>query len=90
MEEVQLEIEKIARELEKEFKKCIPPCWEHYKGLYMTVMKYMYSNWKPGLTKDGKCKTYDYTFDRKRSVAYLDMEEMIDKALSTGKHRSLH
>ena len=44
----------------------------------------MCTNWNAGLTKDGKPKTYDYQFDRKSTVAYADVEKMIEDNLCTG------
>ena len=47
-------------------------------------MENMYTNWHAGLRKDGKTKTYDYSFDRKSTVAYANVEKLIDDNLSKG------
>ena len=47
-------------------------------------MEHMYINWNAGLTKDGKHKTYDYIFDRKVTVAYAEVEKVIDDNLCKG------
>ena len=47
-----------------------------------------YTNLNAGLTKN-KRKTFDYTFDRKSTVARANVEKMIDDALSTGKFREI-
>ena len=47
---------------------------------YMRQMSYLYTNWNPGLTKDGKRKTFDFTFDRKTTVVNADVERLIDDA----------
>ena len=60
----------------------------HYRGLYLEEVKGYYTNWNAGLTKN-KRKTFDYTFDRKSTVARANVEKMINDALSTGKFREI-
>ena len=59
--------------------------WKQFEGRYRQLMEQMYTNWNAGLTKDGTSKTFDYQFDRKVTVAYADVERMIDNSLCTGK-----
>ena len=52
-------------------------------------MEQLYTNWNAGLTKDGKSKTFDYKFDRKQTVAYADVERMIDESLRKGSFEEI-
>ena len=58
---------------------------EEFEDRYKQLMGQMYTNWNAGLTKDGKSKRFDYLFDRKVTVAYADVERIIDNSLCTGK-----
>ena len=62
---------------------------DKFKRKYEEEMEEMYTNWNAGLTKDGKSKTFDYTFDRKATVAYADVEKMIDDGLCTGNFEAI-
>ena len=53
-------------------------------------MKQHYSNWNAGIKKDCVSKTYDYTFERKSTVAYSDVENVIDRCLSNGSFTDLN
>ena len=63
--------------------------WKCYRNRYSKEMEQLYTNWNAGLTKDGKTKTFDYKFDRKQTVAYSDVERMIDDSLRTGKFEEI-
>ena len=43
-----------------------------------------FTNWNAGLCKNGKERTFKFSFDRKTTVARANMEKMIDDSLSTG------
>ena len=47
-------------------------------------MEQMYTNWNAGLTKDGSRKTYEFLCDRRSTVAYTNIEQLIDEALTAG------
>ena len=47
-----------------------------------------YTNWNAGFTRKGK-KTYDFKFDRKSTIAKLNVEKMIDDALMSGNFAEL-
>ena len=47
-------------------------------------MEDMYTNWNSGLRKDGETPTYSYSFDRKSTVAYADVEKLIEDSLLSG------
>ena len=63
--------------------------WNEAVQKYIIFMEKRYTNWNSGRTKDGSKKTYDYTFDRRKTVAYADMETMIDNGLSSGEHSEI-
>ena len=56
---------------------------------YIKSVEQMYTNWNAGLTKDGKRKTFDYTFDRKVTFASADVERLIDESLCAGKFEEI-
>ena len=62
----------------------IKEMWNHAKAEYIQFMESMYTNWNAGKTKDGKNQTYDYEFDRKCTVAYADVDKVIDGNLCKG------
>ena len=63
--------------------------WQSYRNRYTREMEQLYTNWNAGLTKDGKTKTFDYKFDRKQTVAYADVERMIDDSLRKGSFEEI-
>ena len=55
---------------------------------YIEYMRTFYTNWNAGMTKEGK-KTYDFSFDKRTTVAHCDMEKLIDETLTTGDFSEL-
>ena len=53
-------------------------------------MANMYTNWNSGLRKDGKTPTYTYAFDRRTTVAYANVEKLIDDSLTSASFTDLN
>ena len=50
---------------------------------YIEFMRGKYTSWNVGMTEQGQ-KTYDFSYDRRSTVAHSDVALLIDNALSSG------
>ena len=74
-----------STEMDKiEFHIKIIASFEKYRGIYVDKMKNFYTNWNAGLSKNDKERTFQFSLDRKKTVARADMEKMIDDGLTMG------
>lgn len=78
-----------VKEVQSKHDKDLHNMWWEFQNRYKEMMEQMYTNWNSGLTKDGKSKTFEYTFDRKVTVAYADVEKIIDESLCNGKFEEI-
>ena len=70
--------------VQQEITNAVMLAWNDLRTRYINKMAQYSSNWNPGLTADGKKKTYDYETDRKNLTSTLDMASIIHKAMKSG------
>ena len=58
------------------------------QNIFIKKFQTYYTNWNAGFTRKGK-KTYEFKFDRKSTIAKLNVEKMIDDALMSGNFAEL-